>query len=280
MALLFGLFGHPVGHSLSKVMHEASFAALGLEAEYRLFDVPPERLAGELRRCREEGFLGLNLTIPHKRAVIPLLDRVHPLAAEVGAVNTVRFGADGSATGFNTDIPGFLADLQFRGRVSPEGRRVMVLGCGGVGRALAFACARAGAKELLLANRTAAKAAELAAELGASSVPSEPGAWDAAAAGCDLVVQCTPCGLKPGDVSPLTARAFHPGQVLYDVVYTPPVTPTMRIAEAAGAVTVNGLGMLVRQGAEAFRLWTGHESDLPAMFLAVSPVSAESPGRR
>ena len=160
----FGLFGHPVKHSLSPAMHGASFQALGLRAEYVCFDVLPDELSERLEMCRREGFNGLNVTIPHKEAVVPLMGSLHSSARLYGAVNTVRFDAGGS-TGYNTDATGFLTDLQVSRGVTPEGLRVLILGCGGAGRALAIACAREGALEIGLADLISPKAEVVAEEI-------------------------------------------------------------------------------------------------------------------
>ena len=273
----FGLFGHPVKHSLSPVMHGASFQALGLQAEYVCFDVPPEELAVRLEACRREGFDGLNITIPHKEAAVPLMGHLDPSARLYGAVNTVRFGAKGS-TGFNTDATGFLTDLKESRGVSPEGRRVLVLGCGGAGRALAIACAREGALEIGLADLIAQKA-EMVAEAIRARLPdavaqvdvlsAETEVWTRYSRDCDLIVHCTSAGLHAGDAAPLPPEAFREGQLLYDLVYTARVTPTMRSAQEAGAEALNGAGMLVHQGAAAFTVWTGLAADTGAMRTAL-----------
>jgi shikimate dehydrogenase len=273
----FALLGHPVKHSLSPAMHEASFRALGIDAEYLCFDVSPESLAGRLAACRDEGFRGLNLTVPHKSAAVALMDRLDASARLYGAVNTVRIDGDG-LTGINTDADGFLEDLAVNFRMSPEGRRVLVLGCGGAGRALAIACAHLGTPEVLLANRTVAKSAQVAAEI-ARLLPDTPtevrvlggdrAEWTARCREADLVIQCTTAGLGAGDVSLLPPEAFRRGQFLYDIVYTRRVTPTMRAALAAGADAANGAGMLVYQGAAAFREWTGLNADIAAMRAAL-----------
>lgn len=271
----FGVFGHPVHHSLSPVMHAASFRALGLPAEYHAYDVPPEELPRRLQACQDQGFTGLNMTIPHKRTIMALLDHVDPVARVAGAVNTVRFDPEGRS-GFNTDVAGFLADLKARTGLTPAGLRVLVLGCGGAGRAVALGCIRSGAKEILLANRTVGKADQLAGDLLAVSnavssvrVLSEGvKEWTSEAPFCDLVVQATSAGLRPEDPSALPGAAFRSGQVLYDLVTTPH-PPTVCVAQASGATAVNGIGMLVHQGAAAFKIWTGLDADLAAMQAAV-----------
>ncbi|MBP7637250.1 MAG: shikimate dehydrogenase [Kiritimatiellae bacterium] len=275
--LRFALLGHPVKHSLSPVMHEASFRALGIAAEYGCMDVPTDALGACLSACRAQGYAGLNVTVPHKAAALAWMDRLDASAHLYGAVNTVRIDAAG-LTGVNTDAEGFLEDLAVNHRLSPEAARVVILGCGGAGRALAIACAHRGADEVVLANRTLAKAEQVAAEI-VDRVPDssaeirvlapEPGAWAAACREADLVVQCTTAGLHADDAPLLPPEAFRRGQFLYDIVYTQRVTPTMRSALAAGADAANGAGMLVYQGAAAFREWTGRDADTGAMRAAL-----------
>ncbi len=275
--LRFALLGHPVKHSLSPVMHEASFRALGIDAAYACIDVEPEALGAWLAACRERGYAGLNVTVPHKTAALTWMDRLDASAHLYGAVNTVRIDASG-LTGVNTDAEGFLRDLAVNHRRSPAAMRVVILGCGGTGRALAIACAHCGADEVALANRTVSKAEQVAAEI-ADRVPDssaeirvlepEPAAWIAACREADLVVQCTTAGLHVDDAPLLPPEAFRHGQFLYDIVYTRRVTPTMHSALAAGADTANGAGMLVFQGAAAFREWTGLDADIGAMRTAL-----------
>jgi len=275
--LRFALLGHPVKHSLSPVMHEASFRALGIDAAYACIDVAPEALGACLATCREQGYAGLNVTVPHKTAALAWMDRLDASVRLYGAVNTVRIDAAG-LTGVNTDAEGFLEDLAVNYRRSPEEARVVILGCGGAGRALAIACAHCGAVEIALANRTVAKAERVAAEIAErvsdspaeiSVLAPEPEAWAAACREADLVVQCTTAGLHADDAPLLPPEAFRRGQFLYDIVYTQRVTPTMRSALAAGADAANGAGMLVYQGAAAFREWTGRDADTGAMRAAL-----------
>jgi shikimate dehydrogenase len=273
----FGLFGHPVKHSLSPVMHGASFQSLGLQAEYVCFDVPPDELAARLESCRREGFNGLNVTIPHKEAVVPLMTKLDASARLFGAVNTVRIDSHGF-TGYNTDALGFLTDLKESRNVTPDGRRVLIVGCGGAGRALAIACAREGAIQIGLADKILSKARVLGEEI-AERLPDaitqvdvlsgDPDVWARFGRECDLLVHCTSAGLHAGDASPIPAEAFHEGQLLYDLVYTARLTPTMRAALAAGADALNGIGMLMHQGAAAFNIWAGLTADTRAMRAAL-----------
>ena len=273
----FGLFGHPVKHSLSPIMHGASFQSLGLKAEYVCLDVPPEELKARLEACRAEGFDGLNVTIPHKEAVLPLMDRLDAAARLFGAVNTVKIDENGF-TGYNTDTLGFLTDLKESRDVTPERRRVLIVGCGGAGRALAIACAREGAIQIGLADKIESKARVLGEEIGArlpdavtqvDVLTGDPDAWARFGRACDLVVHCTSAGLHAGDASPIPAEAFREGQLLYDLVYTARETPTMRAARTGGADALNGIGMLMHQGAAASNIWTGLQADTRAMRAAL-----------
>lgn len=275
----FGIFGHPIKHSLSPRMHAASFKSLGLDATYEAFDVEHSQLAQQLEFCKQNGFTGINITIPHKTAIIPLLTRIDSLAQHVGAVNTVHFEEDGVMTGYNTDITGFLNDLRESCGVTPTDRRVLILGCGGAGRALAFGCEAAEAIFLAdpLIERADLLARDLQSEkqhhLRTSSVqvlPAHQQSWIDAAHSCDLIIHCTPAGLKAEDVSVLPASAFRPGQTVYDIVTTPN-PPTLAMALSAGAKGVNGIGMLVRQGAVSFKIWTGLDADIAAMRSAIQP---------
>ncbi len=271
----FAVFGHPVAHSLSPAMHAANFRALGLDAVYERRDVVPETFAAALADYRSGG---VNCTIPLKRTAYEACDRRDASAERFGVVNTVRFDADGGTTGFNTDGVGFLRALEESLRCTPAGRAVFLFGCGGAGRAVAIACADAGAASLVLANRSPGRMTVLADELRelAPDVPvgvtpaGDPVAWTAACRAADLVIQCTPLGLHADDCFPLGADAFRAGQKVYDLVYTAPVTPAMAAARAAGAAAANGLGMLIHQGAASFAVWTGLQADLGAMRQALA----------
>lgn len=273
----FGLLGYPVKHSLSPVMHKASFRSLGIDADYQCFEVAPASLAERVEECRRKGFTGLNMTVPHKVAAVSLMNQLDLSACLFGAVNTVRIDSRGMK-GYNTDADGFLEDLSVTRRMTPEGRSVLVIGCGGAGRALAIACVSRGAATVMLANRTVSKAEQLAEDLSrllpnASAevrvLPNDLCVWTERCLSADLVIQCTTAGLQDDDRSVLPQEAFRRGQLLYDIVYTRRITPTMGVAMAAGADAVNGVGMLVYQGASAFNIWTGLEADTSAMRAAL-----------
>lgn len=268
----FAVLGHPIGHSLSPLMHQASFRALDYNAIYLAFDVHPAKLGAVLPAMRDMGFRGVNLTIPLKEVAFDLLADLHEDARRLGAVNTVEMTAEGGLRGHNTDSYGFLRALEEAFGVSPEGLRVLLLGCGGAGRTVAIAAAMQGATEVLLAdvdeNRTAAVAAEIGAldcDVRVGGLSGDKREWAEAAAESDLIVQATPVGMKPGDPSLLDPGVFNSGQYVFDLIYMYPSTPLMQAAAAAGARTANGLGMLLHQGARAFTIWTGMQPDTDAM---------------
>lgn len=265
-----GVFGHPVGHSLSPIMHAANFRALGMDgASYLAFDVAPEALASELAQCIEEGYLGINCTVPHKRAVMELMTQLDASALRDGAVNTVKIAPDGTTTGYNTDGVGFLAPLKAAG-FDWTGARVLLLGAGGAASAVARACLDAGCAELSIFNRTVEKAEALARSLDAR-VLADLNGLDGTC--FDLLVNATTVGLKPGDASAIPSRLFNAGQIVYDLIPIRRETATLSAARAAGARTIGGLGMLVAQGAAAFEIWTGRPASTAAMLAAVTAAT-------
>jgi shikimate dehydrogenase len=269
---LVGLMGWPVEHSLSPAMHNAAFAALGLDWAYVPLPVPPDRLGEAVRGLVALGFAGANVTVPHKEAVVPFLDRLTPAAQAIGAVNTILVGPGGELTGDNTDAAGFLADLRAEG-VEPSGRRPLILGAGGAARAVAYALSQAGAELVAIAARNLAKAQRLADGLRAATgkaflAARLPEDLPDLAREADLIVNATTVGMAPhqADASPWPQDVpLRPAWIIYDLVYVPAETLLLRRARAAGARGIGGLGMLVQQGAAAFRLWTGVEPPLAVM---------------
>lgn len=260
---LAGIIGHPIAHSLSPVMHNAAFAALGLDWAFVPFAVAPERLPQAVAGLAALGVAGFNVTIPHKVAIIPLLDRVTPEAELIGAVNVVDC-RDGVLTGYNTDGLGLLAALRLEFGFDPTGRSVLVLGAGGAARAAAAALASAGAARLSLANRSIDSAQALAANLAPRlpGVSFEARGLDSLAdpaflAAFDLVVNTTSVGMAQDSFPGLSLSGLKPGLVVYDMVYAPPVTPLMNEARSCSVPSANGLSMLVAQGEAAFTVWTG-----------------------
>lgn len=272
------VFGDPVAHSVSPPMQNAALAALGIDARYTRLHVQPDELAEALGCLAYAGFLGVNLTIPHKIAALPLLDAIDAVdahAARLGAVNTVRVEPDGTLRGFNTDGPGFVRAVGAEFGLTLRGSRVLILGAaGGAGRALAAQCLLEGCARLVLVNRTADKARELAAALAerfdrAASVLTTV-AWGEAAGvlnGIDLVVNASSVGLHAGDVSPLSAAVIPVETRVFDTVYRTSGEPTPLIAAAqeAGARTAGGLALLLHQGALSFEHWFGVPAPLEVM---------------
>ena len=272
----FAVIGHPVGHTLSPAMHAANFRAIGFEGDYGAFDVAPGELPDTLRRFAREGYRGINCTIPHKEATLPLMTRLDTSALRCAAVNTVKFEPDGTTVGYNTDCDGFRLSLE-DARFSFAGRKAVLLGAGGAARAVAVACLDAGCASLAIANRTRAKAEKLADALadvadGRISVfgGTETLETMQALREADLIVNATSVGLSPEDPSAVPPEAFRPSQTVCDIIPVRRETATLAAARSAGAKAVGGLGMLVHQGAAAFRIWTGLEPDVTAMFRAIS----------
>jgi shikimate dehydrogenase len=257
------VIGHPVAHSRSPAMQTAALTELGLAGEwtYGALDVAPEDFEAEVAELAAEGeYAGVNVTVPHKEAALAMADEASEAATAIGAANTLSFD-DGRIAAENTDAGGLLRSLPYL----PERERVLVLGAGGAARAAIWALADIGAK-VDVWNRTAERAGTVASELGARFV-AEPNPADYA-----LVVNTTAVGLggeDPFEHLPLTADSFRPEQVVVDMVYGDEPSPLLAAAEAAGATVVDGLEMLVQQGALSLRIWTGEEPSLEAMRAAV-----------
>ncbi|MGD0454259.1 MAG: shikimate dehydrogenase [Solirubrobacteraceae bacterium] len=269
-----GVLGWPVAHSRSPAIHNAALAALGMRGwRYQRLPVPPALFAETTRALGSAGFLGANVTIPHKHAALALATHASPAAREIGAANTLTFAADGTIAAENTDAPGLIAAL---GRLTdlPAHPRALVLGAGGSARAIVWALREAGASEVSVWNRTPERAQALAQDLGVRAALAPHAA--------DLLVNCTSVGLQPADGverSATEAEALNQlgltfdqvGEYSYvvDLVYRSGSTPLLAAARAHGASTVDGLEVLVAQGALSFELWTGCKAPLEVMRRAV-----------
>lgn len=267
---IFAVLGHPIGHTLSPVMHNAALEAMDYDGVYLALDVAPEDLMLALEGMNAMHFGGVNVTIPLKQVAFENLEQLDESAELLGAVNTVAF-IDGTMKGYNTDGYGLLRALKEDLDLNVNGRRVFVLGAGGAGRAAALVCAREGAASVTVCDCDEYRAENVAQEIhhrqaGATvEVAVDPAARDAGARAADLIVQATPIGMKPADESPLAPGVFRPGQAVFDLIYMYPATACMRAAEAAGARTANGLSMLLHQGARALEIWTGREAPADVM---------------
>lgn len=253
------MIGDPIAHSRSPLIFDWLFRETGIAGEYEAIRVPPEALPAMIERLRQGEFRGLSVTLPHKQAVLPLLDEVHPTAQRIGAVNCAWLGDDGRVRGFNTDVIGCQRALEEQGR-RLSGARMVLLGAGGAARAAAFLAKSAGVRSLVIANRSAEKARALAAELGGLSVQGielERAPLQAAIDGADVLVNATRAGLTRPDESPLPDGVrLGPQLVVMDMVYEPRETALLRQARLAGATRIDGLWMLVHQALEQLRMWT------------------------
>ena len=274
----FAVLGHPIGHSLSPVMHNAAFDALGMDAVYLPFDVEPGGLMDVLNAMRFMGFAGANLTLPLKEVAYGGLTDLDESAQSAGAVNTVRFGED-RARGYNTDGYGLLAALREAFGTAAEGEDIAMLGSGGAARGTALVCAAAGARSLTLVARNRERTEELARDISAALPSSslrcvvDENEKESAIRDATLVVQATTLGMNAGDPPFAPASAFRKGQKVYDLIYTNPVTSTIAAAQEAGALTANGLGMLLHQGVRAFEIWTGTKPPIDIMRHALQKAA-------
>lgn len=269
---LFALIGDPVGQSLSPAMHNAAFRALGLNCAYINLRVPKPTLANAIAGVRALGIAGLNITIPHKISIISLLDELDESAKLVGAVNTVKNNR-GKLIGFNTDGEGALRALEEK-IDSVKGKEVVLLGAGGAARAIAFSLARAGAR-LTIANRTVPRAQALASAVEQKLSTNVKVAslnrteLTKALKNVDVLINATSVGMHPKiDKTLVRANMMRRGLVVYDIVYKPLRTKLLREARRAGGKTIDGLGMLVHQGALAFEIWTGKRAPIKIMKAA------------
>ena len=260
------VIGHPVGHSLSPVLHNAAFVAAGLDWAYLAFDVAPGAVGGAFEAVRSLGIEGLSVTTPHKDDAARLVDRRSATAERLGAVNTV-VRRDGRLVGESTDGQGFVDAVRLDHGFDPAGRRCVVRGSGGAARAIVLALAGAGAADVVVVPGRSVDKAQVAAALAG---PAGRVGTAAEAAAADLVVNATTLGMAGatrGDL-PLDPALLGPGQLVIDIVY--PTTAFVVAARERGATADHGLGMLVHQAAAAFRLWTGQEAPLDAMAAAAA----------
>src|SRR4051794_19763100 len=263
-AELVGCFGQPVAENPTGAMQEAAFRALGLNWRYLTVEVAPAQLADAMRGVRAFGMRGVNLTIPHKVAVMGYLDEVAADAAMIGAVNTVRREQD-RLIGENTEGKGFLRGVRADAGVDSKGKRAIVLGAGGAARAIVTELALAGVSDLLVVNRSLERAARMVEELAAKTkrpIRSEP--WRGTyrvPEDADLLVNATSIGLYPDidAMPPVDLRDAHRGLLVCDAVFNPPETRLLAAARQRGLAVLDGLSMLVYQGVIGFQLWTGQD---------------------
>ncbi len=270
------VIGHPVAHSASPMLHQAALNAAGIDVRYVRIDIGPGQVGEAFQQMRALGFIGCNVTVPHKLAAMEWCE-VDPAAAQLGAVNTICFG-ETSTRGYNTDGPGFESAIHDSFKLSLNMRNIAIVGAGGgAGKAIATQCCLSGAGKLLLVNRTREKLLPLMDQLKTLKSGMEIIGItfdDPSLAGhclsCDLIVNTSSVGLKPGDPSILPLACVRKDHLVYDTIYQPPVTPLLAAANALGCRTSNGLSMLIHQGALAFQRWYPGSEPLPVMRAAMA----------
>jgi shikimate dehydrogenase len=277
--MIVGVIGSPIAHSLSPLLHQAAFDALGLRGWHSFaFEVAPGRAATALATMRSEAVRGVSVTMPHKADVAGLVDTRSDVARRLGAVNCVDNRGD-ELFGTNTDGGGFVASLRRGAHFDATGRRCLIVGAGGAARAVVLALAEAGAAEVAVLNRTRSRALDAAALAGEVGSVVDQDDVAAAVQRAELVVNATPIGMTAGGAGQdwlVAPDLLGPGQVAADLVYVPRPTPWLGAAAERGATTVDGLGMLVHQAAEQLLLWTGEEPPVDAMWRAAEATTTSA----
>lgn len=274
-----GVISGPGKKSLSPVFQQAALDHLGLDIRYETWPTAAAALAGRVEGLRAPEMVGANVTIPHKEMVLPMMDELDHLAEKVGAVNTI-VRRQGRLLGFNTDVGGFLRALREDGGFDPRERRAVIAGAGGAARAVAVALIQSGAAAVTIISRTLSRAVRLVDDLrpaGGTALQALPGtlvAWTSAVREADLLVNCTPAGSAgAADQSPAPLSVIRSDLFVYDLIYEPSETLLMAHARQQGAKVLGGLPMLIYQGAESLRLWTGREAPIKVMFEAVKAAA-------
>ncbi len=296
MSRYIGLIGYPIKHSISPYFQQAALDYYRLDIRYEAWETSPAQLQDMVNDLRKPQNIGANVTVPHKETVLPLLDEVDDLASSIGAVNTIVKKND-RLLGFNTDARGFIEALDKEGHFAPEGKQVVILGAGGVARAVGFALVQRKVVSLAITDGIFERARALAENLvryikGAppSSKDLEPDVtafqWQSLSSAetfdnCDLIVHCTTIGMKHSSQegqSPLSLEVIPRSVLVYDLVYNPWLTPLLKLAQKAGANILGGLPMLVYQGAASFKLWTGRKAPVDIMFNKAKAIMTGGKG--
>jgi shikimate dehydrogenase len=272
---IFGIIGFPVKHTLSPHFQNAAFASLGMDAVYIPLEVAPDKLKSAFASIKALGFSGINVTIPHKQAVLRLADKLSPEAKGIGAANTIVF-RNGRSKAYNTDGEGFIRSLKSDLKIDPKGMSVFLFGCGGAAKAIAFVLAREGAKNISFVDQEEKRARELAAKTkrdfprcATKYIPFVKHRIDEETLWSDLLVNASPVGMHKGDPCIVSPGALHNGLAVYDIVYNPPATPLLKEAKKRGIRASNGLGMLLYQGVLSFEYFTGRKAPVSVMRSAL-----------
>jgi len=269
---IFGLLGYPVRHSLSPVMHNAAFGELGMNAVYLCFEVKPEDLKEAVKGLKALGMPGINVTVPHKVEIMNLLDELKDEVKSIGSVNTVK-NLKGRLVGFNTDGIGFVKSLREDLSVEPKAKNFFIFGAGGAGRAVGFNLAKEGAGQIyffdaikMRAEKSVERLREQSQNCNISSVSQvSPSTFEAV----DVIINATPQGMKEEDILLFDLNFVSPKTAIYDLVYNPKETKLIKEAKKRKLKAVNGLGMLLHQGAESFKIWTQKNAPLEVMKKAL-----------
>ncbi len=277
----FGIIGYPLGHTLSPVFQNAALQHHGIDELFEAWPTHPDDLEAKVESFRADGFLASCVTLPHKQAVMPMIDELAETAVAVGAVNWI-INDNGHLTGHNTDSPGFLRALTELGGFQPDGKSALVFGAGGAARAIVHALKSAGVSKMTIANRTISRAEELAVDfsddrLNIATCGLDDDGLNGVSLAADLLVNTSSMGMDGGpapDSTPVTADSISPNAVAYDAVYAPPMTPFLKEVEKAGAKSLRGFTMLLLQGAVGFELATGKPAPVDEMFEAVRRVTS------
>jgi shikimate dehydrogenase len=293
MSKYIGLIGYPLRHSVSPYFQQAALEYYRLDIRYEAWETTRAELPDIVKNLRKPQNLGANVTVPYKETVLPLLDEIDDLAGSIGAVNTIVKKGD-KLVGANTDAHGFIEAMDKERDFDPRGKKVVMLGAGGVARAVSFVLLQRKIASLAITDGISERARALAEDLAAHSGETSLGSkdwergisafeWqdldsDRTLAGCDLIVHCTTIGMKDSPQegqSPLRLEVIPRNVLVYDVVYNPELTPLLRLAQEAGANTLGGLAMLVYQGAASFKLWIDKQPPVDIMLKRAKETLAE-----
>ncbi|MEW6142763.1 MAG: shikimate dehydrogenase [Chloroflexota bacterium] len=290
MTRFIGIIGYPLKHTLSPAFQQAALDYYKLDIRYWPWETEPSQLHVAVSKLRWPENIGANVTVPYKESVLTLVDEVDSVAATIGAVNTI-VKRDGRLVGYNTDVRGFVRSLKDDAFFNPKDRRVVVLGAGGAARAICFGLLGEGSASIVIANRTSKRALELVDALAnrrsgvSTNTEVVAAAWGSNEMAdylrrCHLIVNCTILGMAHSPVegeSPLSVEEIPRNALIYDLVYNPAETPLLKAARRAGARRMNGLGMLIYQGAASFELWIGRPAPVDVMMMAARKA-LERPG--
>jgi len=267
---IVGLIGYPVEHSKSPLMHNAAFESLGLDFIYLLFSVRPPYLKDAVMGLRALNVVGANVTIPYKEEVMKYLDEITPEAKLIGAVNTIH-NREGKLIGYNTDGQGFITSLLIDGRVELEGQKVLLIGAGGAGKAVAVKLAERGVESLGITDKIVERAEALVRRLRENipdcpiyAIPLGDKEFARTLLGSTLLINATPVGMKEGDPCVIDPEYLHKDLFVYDVIYNRE-TPLIEAAKKKGIRALGGMGMLIHQGAASFEIWTGQKAPIEVM---------------